>query len=71
MARRLYQNNVDVSKNKFGPRQRGRGLVGVVDVGVVYSPSTMCTASMFLLPVTGHPVPCVRFTVSVDLSLCH
>ena len=26
---------------------------------------------VFLLPVTGHPVPCVCFTVSVDLSLCH
>ena len=34
-------NNVDVSKYNFGPRQRGRGLVGVTDVGVVYTPSTM------------------------------
>ena len=30
-------NNVDVSKYNFGPRQRGRGLVGVTDVGVVYT----------------------------------
>ena len=30
-------NNVDV-------RQRSRGLVGVTDVGVVYTPSTMCSA---------------------------
>ena len=51
-------NNVDV-------RQRSRGLVGVTDVGVVYTPSTMCSAGMFLLPVTGHPVP-----VIVSVSLC-
>ena len=31
------KNNVDVSKNNFSPRQRGRGLVGVTDVGVVYT----------------------------------
>ena len=26
-----------------------------------------CTASVFLLPVTGHPVPCVRFTIDRPL----
>ena len=62
-----------IERNNFGPRRRGRGLVGVTNVGVV----THCTilqqyvSPRFLLPVTGHPVSCVRVTVSVDLSLCH
>ena len=63
-------NNVDVSKYNFGPRQRGRGLVGVTDVGVVYTPSTMCVSSVS----NGSPSPlcafhCLRGPVSVSLSV--
>ena len=63
-------NNVDVSKYNFGPRQRGRGLVGVTDVDVVYTPSTMCVSSAS----NGSPSPlcvfhCLRGPVSVSLSV--
>ena len=29
------KNNRVIERNNFGPRRRGRGLVGVTDVGVV------------------------------------
>ena len=50
------------------------GGPGVINVGVVYKLSVPIICVLQTrphVPVTGHPVTCVRVTVSMDLSLWH
>ena len=53
------KNIRDISNDNFGPRQRGRGQVGVTDVGVGYfleiSSSALASVSRFLLS-SGSPL---------------
>ena len=65
------KNIRDISNDNFGPRQRGRGQVGVTDVGVVYFLPRPRPPFLGFFSVAGHLCFSVRVTVSMDLAVCH